>query len=233
MSTADLVNEALQNLSERKHICVVVAFVAALDGVDKIIPTSSFENCANLKCVYDYLNDNDFFSYCNNILIFENSAHIDLTIDVGTTINWAEGQVTMGNSDKGVVMTFAPFNCNETDHIKLAETILHESFHARFRYDLANNNMTESQYRESFMNWVNESYGQNFTEHQLMIQFYMNEIASQLAILDGDRYDESYYMAWVWDGLKTYWPDFFSSSLTDSCENKRNIIMSNNPFQCN
>lgn len=92
--------------------------------------------------------------------------------------------------------------------------------------------MSESQYRDSFMDWVNEEYGQNFTEHELMIQFYMNKIANELAILDGGRYDASYYMAWVWEGLEQYWPDYFDSATELDWETKRSTVRANNPWTC-
>ncbi len=60
----------------------------------------------------------------------------------------------------------------------------------------------------------------------------MEKLAYELWELNGKKYDPSYYMAYVWDGLKQYWPDKFSSTKEIDWNNKRNIVKANNPFKC-
>lgn len=204
----------------------------ALEGVDYIKVDPSFENCKVMKCIYNKLYNTGSTMFCNNIYRFNYSDKIDLTIKVGTTDWNAEGTVTMSNNGTGVIMTFAKFNCNKTDHLQLAETILHESVHAKFRFDHANNGTTEAQFKANFLKYVNEKYGIAYSEHQLMIENYMTQLANELWELNGKKYDPSYYMAYVWDGLSSTWPDKFSDSKVKSWEDKRDIVKSNNPFKC-
>ena len=223
-----LKNEACAN----KKTLTMEALQAKLDAMDIIIEDASFVNCAALKCIYNHLKDSGSKMFCNNIYRFNYSDLIDLTIKVGTTFSNAEGSVSMSNNGTGVVMTFASYNCNWEDHIQLAETILHESIHAKFRFDNANNGTTEIQYRENFLKYVNEKYDIPYSEHQLMIKKYMEKLSKELWELNGKKFDPSYYMAWVWDGLKQYWPDRFSDSVVQDWNNKRNIVKENNPFKC-
>lgn len=39
-------------------------------------------------------------------------------------------------------------------------------------------------------------------------------------------------MAWVWNGLKQYWPNKFSASKIEGWDDKRDIVNVNNSFKC-
>ena len=208
------------------------AYYDALDGVDALIKDPTFSNCKALNCIYEKLYNSGSKMFCNNIYRFNYSDEIDLTIRVGTTYGNAEGTVTMSNNGEGVVMTFANFNCNWDDHIQLAETLLHESVHAKFRFDHAINGTSESEFKTNFLKYVNEKYGIPYTEHQLMIKNYMEKLAEELRILNDNKYDTSYYMAWVWDSLKRDWPNLFNESTVKGWNDKRDIVKMNNPFKC-
>ena len=201
------------------------------NSVDTIKIGSSFTNCTVLKCIYEKLYNSGSPTFCRNIYRF-NTSRLNLNISVGTTLSNAEGQVIMSPNGTGVNMTFAQFNCNWDDHIKIAETMLHESVHAKFRFDNSNNFTTETQFRQLFLAWVNQNYGIPYTEHQLMIEKYMEKLAEELRVINNNKFDKSYYMAWVWDGLKQYWPDYITSNKVADWENKRNIVKSQNPFKC-
>ena len=41
----------------------------------------------------------------------------------------------------------------------MAETLLHESVYAKFRFDHANNGTTEAEFKANFLKYVNEKYG--------------------------------------------------------------------------
>ena len=82
-------------------------------------------------------------------------------------------------------------------------------FHAKFRFDNSNNFTTETQFRQLFLAWVNQNYGIPYTEHQLMIEKYMEKLAEELRVINNNKFDKSYYMAWIWDGLKQYWRSTF------------------------
>jgi hypothetical protein len=205
------------------------------DGVNGLILDPSFKACKKLYCIYKKLYESGDKVFCDNIYnSFNYSQNIDLTLNVGPTHSNADAQVSISPKGNGVVMTFANFNCNSNlnDDINLATHLLHESYHAIFRYKLASNEITETQYRELFRNWVNQKYNKTFTEHELMIKFYMDEIAKSLAKLDGNKYDKSYYMAWIWDGLKQYWPNYFTNEVIESWQVKKQIVLNNNPFKC-
>ncbi len=104
--------------------------------------------------------------------------------------------------------------------------------HAKFRFDHANNGTTEAEFINNFLKFVNEKYGIPYTEHQLIIEKYMEKLAGELREVDGNKYDNSYYMAWVWDGLKEYWPNKFSDAKIKDWDDKRKIVKANNPFKC-
>ena len=207
-------------------------FKKQLDGVDALIKDPTFENCKALNCIYEKLYNSGSKMFCNNIYRFNYSDNIDLTLKVGITYGHGDGSVNMSSGGTGVVMTFAKFNCDATDHIQLAETILHESVHAKFRFDHANNSTTEAEFINIFLKYVNEKYGIPYTEHQLMIENYMEKLAEELRILNGKKYDKSYYMAWVWDSLQQYWPKKFSDAKIKEWNDKKDIVKSNNPFKC-
>lgn len=59
-------------------------------------------------------------------------------------------------------------------------------------------------------------------------------MATDLAQLDGNRYDYSYYMYLVWLSLELHWPNAFDSSTIIEWKNKYDIVK-NNPlsFNCN
>jgi hypothetical protein len=65
-----------------------------------------------------------------------------------------------------------------------------------------------------------------------MIEKYMEKLAEELKILNGNKYDKSYYMAWVWDGLKEYWPNKFSDAKIKTWDYKRKVVEADNPFKC-
>lgn len=207
-------------------------FSDALDRVDALIKDPTFSNCKALNCIYEKLYNSGSKMFCNNIYRFNYSDEIDLTIKVGTTLNNAEGSVQMGKNGEGVVMTFANFNCNWDDHIQLAETLLHESVHAKFRFDNASNGTNEVQYKANFLKYVNEKFGIPYSEHQLMIEKYMEKLSIELWELNGKKYDPSYYMAYVWDGLSDSWPDKFNDAKVQAWNDKRDIVKANNPLKC-
>ena len=154
---------------------------------------------------------------------------------MGTTAWNAEGTVEMSTNGNGVIMTFANYNCNETDHIKLAETILHESFHAKLRYDIAkNNNVSESEFRAKFLIYIKESYGIKFnTEHKVMLKEYFDKAAAELMALNGNKYDISFYKAYVWDGLSDDFPDLYDQDTIDEWKTKREILKADlSTFKC-
>ena len=204
----------------------------SLSNSDHIIIDKSFKNCAPLKCIYNKLLNSGSKMFCNNIYKFNYTSAIDLKISVGTPASNAEAHVTMGKNGDGVEMVFNKWNCDETDHLRLAETMLHESVHAKFRYDHARNGTTEAEYRKNFLKYVNEKYGIPYDDHTLMIKKYMNKLATELWELNGEKYDPSYYMAWVAEGLEQYWPEKFSEADKKSWKDKRDIVNANNPFKC-
>jgi len=205
----------------------------ALEGVDAIIVDPTFKNCKALNCIYNKLYDSGSKMFCNNIYKFNYSTAIDLKISVGTPESNADAHVKMVKNGDGVELVFNKFNCEETDHLQLAETMLHESVHAKFRYDHAKNGTTEAEYQQNFLKYVNEKYGISYKEHHVMVKEYMNKLATELWELNGKKYDPSYYMAWVADGLEQYWPEKFSEADKASWKAKRDIVKANNPFKCN
>lgn len=225
------ISSYLEEMCEQENI-TLSSLIQKFDGIESLIEDPSFLNCKALNCIYKHIKDSGISTFCNNIYKFHYSDKINLTLKVGTTYGHADGQVTLDANGAGVIMTFANYNCNDQDHIGLAETILHESFHAMFRYKLAQNNTSEQEYRNLFRIWVNDKYSVQYTEHHLMIKYYMEQIASELAIIDGNKFDKSYYMAWVWDGLKQYWEDFVPQSLAQEWETKRLIVQNSSPFKC-
>ena len=240
-STTDLINpctgEAIDKDAIFQSMCKkgevsMSGLDEALEGVDAIIVDPTFKNCKALNCIYNKLYNSGSQMFCNNIYRFNYSAKIDLTMKIGITDGNAEGAVTMSKNGTGVIMTFANFNCNWDDHIQLAEALLHESVHAKFRFDHANNGTTEAEYKANFLKYVNETYGIPYTAHQLMIEKYMEKLAIELWELNGQKYDPTYYMAYVWDGLSDNWPDKFSDSKIKSWTDKRDIVKANNPFKC-
>jgi hypothetical protein len=233
MSINELLNEAMENMTDCNLDEFKKSFGKMLEGVDHIIIDPSFSNCEKLKCIYDKLLNSGSKMFCNNIYKFNYTSAIDLKISVGTPASNAEAHVTMGKNGDGVEMVFNKWNCDETDHLRLAETMLHESVHAKFRYDHARNGTTEAEYRKNFLKYVNEKYGIPYDDHTLMIKKYMNKLATELWELNGEKYDPSYYMAWVAEGLEQYWPEKFSEADKASWKTKRDIIKANNPFKCN
>ncbi|MBK7011136.1 MAG: hypothetical protein IPH36_22130 [Saprospiraceae bacterium] len=201
-----------------------------LEGVDKIIIDPSFKNCKNLKCVFEYLELSGSKMFCNNIYKFGTSDKINLTIRVENF--YSPGSTEMDKNGGGVLIKFEDRLCNSTDYLYIAETILHESQHAAFRYKLASNNDTQAEYKAKFLKWVNEQYGVIYTEDQLMIYTYMEICAEELWILNGKKFDKSYYMAWVWEGLDFYLPNAFPMSKIQEWNSKRDLVNLNSPFQC-
>lgn len=104
--------------------------------------------------------------------------------------------------------------------------------HAKFRFDHANNGTPETEFKANFLKYVNEKYGIEYTEHQLMIKNYMEKLAEELKIINGNKYDTTYYMAWVWDSLKRDWPNLFNETTVNGWNDKRDIVKMNNPFKC-
>lgn len=202
-----------------------------LEGVDKIIFDPSYEKCKNLKCVFEYLELSGSKLFCNNVYKFVTSDVIDLTVKV-ENIPGYDGSTTMSSNGTGVIITYDDFFCNSTDFLYIAETILHESQHAAFKFNLASHTDTQAEYKAKFLKWVNEKYGVEYTEDRLMILTYMEKSAEELWILNGKKFDKSYYMAWVWDGLSGYWPNKFPESKIQEWNAKRELINQNNPFQC-
>ncbi len=110
-------------------------------------------------------------------------------------------------------MTFNKSDCNSSYHIYLAETLLHESQHARWWWDFYGKGMTESQYRYEFKK-------------------YMKKVASELRIVDGSKYDASQYMTWVWDSLSHYCPEKIIQAAKDEWNRRLNIVNANHPWKC-
>ena len=80
-------------------------------------------------------------------------------------------------------------------------------------------------------------YGIQYSEdHHRMILEYMDKAATDIRILNGNKFDNSYYMAWVWEGLSQYLlpsdKDKFPVTLTNSWNDKRKIVNSNSPWKC-
>jgi hypothetical protein len=203
--------------------------------VDNLKIDTTFKQCKALNCIYEKLYNSGSKMFCNNIYRFHYSDKIDLKIKVGTTDWNAEGTVAMSTNGTGVIMTFAKFNCNETDHLKLAETILHESFHAKLRFDIAkNNNVSEAEFRAKFLTYIQANYGVKYnSEHKIMLKEYFDKAAAELMALNGNKYDISFYKAYVWDGLSDDFPNLYDKETIDDWKEKRKILKADlSTFQC-
>jgi hypothetical protein len=67
-----------------------------------------------------------------------------------------------------------------------------------------------------------------------MIEKYMEKLAIELWELNGQKFDPTYYMSYVWAGLSDNWPEKFSDSKIKLWNDKRDIVKKpeNNPFKC-
>ena len=60
----------------------------------------------------------------------------------------------------------------------------------------------------------------------------MENLAEEPKILNGNKYDKSYFMARFWDGLKEYQPNNFSDSKIKAWDDKIKIVQANTTFKC-
>jgi hypothetical protein len=201
------------------------------NSVDTINIGSSFTNCTVLNCIYQKFLNSGQPRFCHNIYRYNYNDKLHLNISA-QNIGGADGSVIM--SSNGVDMKFHTFHCNSNDHIRVAETLLHESAHAKFRYDLfKGTSFSDNVYRENFRLWVMNKYGVPYnSDHQLMVKTYMDIVARDLWELNDRKFDPSYYLAWTWEGLENDNPGVFSQEVINGWKAKQTIVNNNNPFKC-
>ena len=201
------------------------------NSVDTIKIGTSFTNCPVLNCIYQKFLNSGRPRFCHNIYRYNYNDKLHLNISV-QNIGAADGSVIM--SSNGVDMKFHTFHCNSNDHIRVAETLLHESAHAKFRYDLfKGTSFSDNVYRENFRLWVMNNYGVPYhSDHQLMVKTYMDIVARDLWELNDRKYDPTYYLAWTWEGLERDNQGVFAPDIIAGWRAKQTIVNNNNPFKC-
>lgn len=201
--------------------------------MDRIFEDKSFKECRNLYCVYKYLWSRGDNVFCHNIWRFNDSDKIDLHIKVKFPLgNKAQVSQVEGH---GVTMDFhREYVCDNDNFIEIAHILIHESFHARFRYDLAKTNeMSHTEYKKKFKEFYDNKFGTGFgtDEHFVIIQGYMHEMAESLWEFNNKKFKIEDYMGFVWDGLKFYWDDKFSEIQLKDWNEKKVKILNSDPIK--
>ena len=101
-----------------------------------------------------------------------------------------------------------------------------KSYHVKFRYDffLSQGVVNETEFRNAWVEFAHEEFGYQGTEHHLMINQYIDDIAQALSDLNGGVYSADYYKALVWEGLEFWWPDAVPESTQQEWKDKYNEI---------
>jgi hypothetical protein len=199
--------------------------------LDTIKVDRSFSSCSVINCIYQKFLNSGQPRFCHNIYRYNYNDKLHLNISV-KNLGAADGDVSM--TPDGVEMKFDDINCSSNDHIRVAETLLHESAHAKFRYDLfKGTSFSENTYRENFRLWVMNKYGVPYNnDHQLMLKTYMDIVARDLWELNDRKFDPSYYLAWAWEGLERDNQGIFAPDIIAGWRAKQTIVNNNNPFKC-
>ena len=173
----------------------------ALDGMDKIVPDPSFENCKNLKCVFDRLNNSENGLFCRTINNFDNEISNILNLQMGTSQtnnpdnyfelpgNTNKGAITTVNSNGEITIAFNPKLCHTTNPMTLALSILHEGIHADIWSYVKDNwngpwpNFTESDFENNFdklFDLLCDQSNPNLSQHQQMFENWIDDLAKGL-----------------------------------------------------
>ena len=114
-SSGDIINDALAEAQNED--CSLEGFEAALDGVDKIIPDQSFENCDKVKCIYDLLDNQNNGLFCSTFgeLFDSEEFTLELFTAPRSSLSWnADGATSFsGNS---ITITIADDLCDGDAH---------------------------------------------------------------------------------------------------------------------
>ncbi len=189
---------------------------AEIDKNDWINEDTSFRNCKTYKCVSDYLNANNLIHYCEDLDPLFDSELYGVTY---TTHNvGADGETKISNLENGeITISFHTGDCNpeDTDLLKVAETLYHEGQHAAFFMELMNGGLdstNEEAVREAWAQFVSENYNIPYnSQHQVMRDQYMEKAAEFLWNLNGQNLTKEHYMYYVYVGLD--WFNFPQSDI--------------------
>jgi len=186
----------------------------ALEGVDKIIPDKTFDNCGHLYCVHKAIVKQNNSLWCNTTANFDNFNNSDLILQVGggknnvasdyfTTTNPKSKGVTILNNNGQVIIAFNPSLCDSDQPLLIANTILHEGIHAEiWRYmkenwpygnwpDNVNKTTSEETFKKLFELCCNSTILND--QHNLMLEQWIDQLSKGL---------------WEFNGKQGNWEDY-------------------------
>lgn len=186
-----------------------------LDNFDYINETPSFTDCETYNCIATSLRENSNEALCNLLSPLFDSDKYTLqftTHDVG-----ADGFTKITDIGNGIIsMSFHTADCNNSDHLFIAESLLHEGQHAIWYMELIDAGLqinTTPAVQEAWAVFASENFGIEYSDqHIAMAYLYMDNAAAYLWDLNGKQKTPAHYMQYVVDGLEA-WFDFPSDKL--------------------
>lgn len=203
---------------------------SALDGADYVDDAELSDNCPCVFAIWKQIkaytqNNNLGKSECSVLEILDDFIEGPLQAEFGVTVN-STGNIratSLPNTTYGpnllLFNTRIEINkdlCGNSiniDPVSMAGTLLHEMVHARIYehlynsgYNTSGSNLYEL-YWEKFVesNYPNIVIGE--TQHQLMAQIYVNDIAQALHDINGGVGEPSDYLHIAWQGIKGAFTD--------------------------
>jgi uncharacterized membrane protein YgcG len=211
------------------------------NSYDVIIEDASFVNCETYKCVSDYLNATSNNTLCELMdPLFDSDNY---TVYYTTHSTGADGHTKIIDAGNKVIrLSFHSGDCDmsNTDLLFVAETLIHESQHARFKYELLQqgkdpNNWTAEVEKQAWMHYASENLGIAYqNEHLAMLDIYFEKAATTLWELNNRVLTIEHYKHYVYEGFSQY-ANYFTSSQIQEWNQKKNELNSGgyNNFTCN